>query len=352
MGSSKWNTFINVIQGNLWVLFLTKNEKPFHNVHLSAYKIARYPVTVGEYRLFMDSGGYENDSYWKVEGALRWRNAPLPFEESYQYKQFLAAQGNPLLKQLVQSAAKTDAKRKLGDSAWFESVTAEDTDHARKLWEDRENEKRDIAGKAVKPYLWETQKYSVENQPVIGITWYEACAYAAWLTETLQLKGLIAENKHIRLPTEAEWEKASRGNTDRVWAWGSLWSNSYANTFNARINQPSSVGAYPKNVSPYGVEEMTGNVWEWCLDVYNGNEYMQRFGKEVKDPCKKDGGDARVLRGGSWLVNRNVARCSSRLLNAPDNFYNLIGFRLVCSPSSPLHSESLSSESLTRDDES
>jgi len=319
-----------------------------HTVLLSAFKMARFPVTVAEYRCFMDADGYQNDSYWKEDNSLRWRNAPLPYEESYQYQYIRTLRENKetILKQLdnwVRQGSWSPAQAK----NLRNSLDSED-ESLRKQWEDNENDKRDLAGKVAHPWLWDYQKYTVDNQPVIGVSWYEACAYAAWLTEILQKQGTILEREEIRLPTEAEWEKAARGTSGRLWTWGNLWNSSHANSLEGRVMQPTAVGAYPQNKSPYGVEDMIGNVWEWCMDWYNENEYRERIRKEVKDPDGAKSGNARVLRGGSWYDNRNLARCAFRRRAVPDYFGSNLGFRLVCSPSfKALHSDSLNSESLS-----
>jgi iron(II)-dependent oxidoreductase len=230
-----------------------------------------------------------------------------------------------------------------------EDLNRED-DELRKEWERFETAKRDSSGRVVHPWLWDVPQYTVENQPVIGVSWYEACAYAAWLTDVLRKRGAISEQDTIRLPTEAEWEKAARGNTGRLWTWGNIWRSSLANSLQGRVMQPSAVGAYPRNKSPYGVEDMIGNVWEWCLDWYDENAYRNRR-DGVKDPRGPETGMSRVLRGGSWNNNRDAARCSCRDRSAPDLFNDSFGFRLVCSPSSPsLRSESLNSESLSREE--
>ena len=323
----------------------TRDELNPHRVSLSAFKIARFPVTVAEYRCFMDAGGYQNDSYWKEENSLRWRNAPLPFEESYASAHFRLYKENaenilPQLDTLIRQGRISKPQAE----AFREIVNSSDDD-IRKQWTDNENAKRNSLGQAARPWLWDDRQYSVENQPVIGVSWYEACAYAAWLTELLRTRGEISEQEEVRLPTEAEWEKAARGNTGRLWSWGNIWRSAFANSLEGRVMQPSTVGAYPQNKSAYGVQDMIGNIWEWCLDWYEENAYRNRK-DGVQDPKGPPTGSARVACGGSWFNNRDSARCSYRSGNVPDVFGNLIGFRLVCSPSSSLRSESLNSESL------
>jgi formylglycine-generating enzyme required for sulfatase activity len=326
---------------------LTSDEMHSHLVSLGAFRMARYPVTVAEYRCFMDAGGYQNDDYWKEENSLRWRNALLPFEESYQYqfihllrenKEAILKQLDVWVKQGSYSPAQAESVR--------QAMNSED-DKLREQWEENEKAKRDETGKVVHPWLWEYQQYIVDNQPVIGVSWYEACAYAVWLTEALKAQNRISTEEAIRLPTESEWEKAARGTTGNLWAWGNRWNTSFANSLEGRVMQPTSVGAYPSNKSPYGLEDMIGNVWEWCLDWYDENEYRNRK-DGVQNPRGPMAGSARVLRGGSWGYNRYFARCSYRFWYAPDYFDGDVGFRLVCSPSfQSLSSDSLRSESLS-----
>ncbi len=207
-------------------------------------------------------------------------------------------------------------------------------DSLRKQWDDNEKEKRNSEGKVIRPWLWDNPQYTVDNQPVIDVSWFEACAYASWLTDVLHKQNLISEKEDIRLPSEAEWEKAARGTSGRLWTWGNLWNSSYANSLEGRVMQPSPVGAYPQNKSPYGIQDMIGNVWEWCSDWYSDSEYKNRQAGVI-DPRGPQSGSARVLRGGSWDLLRDLARCSYRHRFVPDSFSRDVGFRLVCSPSFP-----------------
>ena len=220
-------------------------------------------------------------------------------------------------------------------------------DKLRGQWEENEKTKRDETGKVVRPWFWDNQQLTVENQPVVGVSWFEANAYAEWLTEVLRKNGTITEKDEIRIPTESEWEKAARGTTGRLWTWGNFWNSAFANTLEGRVMQPTTVGAYPRNTSPHGVEDMIGNVWEWCLDWYDENEYRNRK-DGIENPRGAQTVSTRVLRGGSWLNLRNLARCSYRNWGEPGSFLDNIGFRLICSLSFPtLHSDSLDSESLS-----
>ncbi len=311
---------------------VSQDEQPAHLVQVSAFKIARFPVTVLEYRCFIEAGGYENDAYWKEGNSLRWRDAPLPYEESYEFQLFRELRENPeaLLRQVdiwVRQGSWSPAQAES-----LRIRLKDEDDVSRKRWEEYEADKRNTSGKAARPWLWDNQQYTLDNQPVIGVTWYEACAYAAWLTEMLRMQGTISEQEEIRLPTEAEWEKAARGNRGRLWSWGNIWRSSFANSLEGRVMQPSTIGAYPQNKSPYGALDMIGNVWEWCSDWYAEDTYGQRSGEAVKDPPGPASGSARVLRGGSWDYDRSLTRGAYRYRYYPGNFSDSLGFRFVLSP--------------------
>ena len=112
------------------------------------------------------------------------------------------------------------------------------------------------------------------NHPVIGISWDSAVAYATW--------------RGMRLPTEAEWEKASRGTNARRWPWGNTFTQRingttvHANTWKQSRARPKPVRAYPTGASPYGAHDMAGNVWEWVADWYSETYYRQSPDRKPK----------------------------------------------------------------------
>ena len=172
----------------------------------------------------------------------------------------------------------------------------------------------------------ERGRWNGPNQPRESVSWYETVAYARWLTVKLQAHGLISEEMAVSLPTEQEWEKAARGSDGREYPWGDGYQPGKANINETNgkagpyyCRQTTAVGIYPAGVSPYGLRDMAGNVWEWCLNEY---EQPERKGTE---------GDAwRVARGGSWYDNRVNAHAASRRYNHPVNRHYFIGFRVVC----------------------
>ena len=161
-----------------------------------------------------------------------------------------------------------------------------------------------------------------EDHPVIWVTWHDAMAYCNWLAEKT--------GKPYRLPSEAEWEKAARGTDGRIFPWGNQWDRKRCNTLESRIDDTTPVGAYPEGASPYGLLDMVGNVWEWTSSLYEPYPYKPYDGRE--DPAADS---PRVLRGGSWLPNRRLARCAVRYGLNPDFRSSDHGFRVAASPSSP-----------------
>ena len=168
---------------------------------------------------------------------------------------------------------------------------------------------------------WPARAKQFPNHPVVGISWHDANAYAAW--------------KGMRLPTEAEWEKAARGYTDRIWPWGNAMephANTAAND-DGYENRLAPVGSFPKGKSYYGVMDMAGNVWEWTADWYSDVYYWSSSQAAAKRPKKNptgpDVGSWRVIRGGSWIDK--IARCSTtfRFYFYPNLKTSFVGFRLA-----------------------
>jgi len=180
------------------------------------------------------------------------------------------------------------------------------------------------------------------NQPVVWITWYEALKYCEWLTKQLRdwkgtpepLASLLRENGwQVALPSEAEWEKAARGTEGLIYPWGDEFSDDHANTSEMRIGRPSAVGSFPQGRSPYGCEDMAGNVWEWMRSLYGAYPYPHdQKGRVARENLDAPDRKARVLRGGSFLGDRWLTRCACRARLAPDLCRDDGGFRIVVRP--------------------
>jgi formylglycine-generating enzyme required for sulfatase activity len=160
-----------------------------------------------------------------------------------------------------------------------------------------------------------------EQHPVTGVSWDQAMAYCSWLS---------GPGWKYRLPTEAEWERAARGNDERLYPWGNDWQPGLANIDGA---QPGTtpVGQYsPAGDSPFGLSDMLGNVWEWCSDWYDADEYAQR--KIIRDPIGPTAAEGAVIRGGAFDSGRKHARAAARNWDYPFKQRATVGFRVVAVP--------------------
>jgi formylglycine-generating enzyme required for sulfatase activity len=115
-------------------------------------------------------------------------------------------------------------------------------------------------GRQTQPAFWKDNAFNNPAQPVVGICWFEARAYCAWLS--------AQTGKHFRLPTEAEWEAAARGQQGRRYAFGDDFDASRCNTFETHSRRTTPTGVFPGGVTPEGVVDLTGNVWEWASSQY------------------------------------------------------------------------------------
>jgi hypothetical protein len=159
------------------------------------------------------------------------------------------------------------------------------------------------------PRWWNNNDLNNPNQPVVGVSWFEAEAFCLWLTATY--------GQPYRLPTEVEWERLARGQNGREYPWGNEWQEGICNTRESGLGHPSAVGLFPTGVSLAGVYDCAGNVLEWCMDWYDKEQRL------------------RVLRGGAFGDVQYDARCSGRDRSDPGLRYYSVGFRIVVSPISP-----------------
>ncbi|MCI0521030.1 MAG: SUMF1/EgtB/PvdO family nonheme iron enzyme, partial [Chloroflexi bacterium] len=208
---------------------------------LSAYQIGRFPLSNQEFRVFWNHKGYENKEWWSDEGWA-WRQ---------------------------------------GD--WQPDVSVYGDEYRKAILEWLEGRRKDRRGQ---PFFWDDPQWNAPNLPVVGVTWFEAEAYCKWLS--------ARTGRTYQLPTEAQWEKAARGENGLLWPWSDAWDAGRCNSDEGeKFARTTPVGMYPHGESPCGARDMAGNVWEWCRDWFHADAYARPL--ENLEPS-----GARGIRGGSW----------------------------------------------------
>ncbi|MCU0485842.1 MAG: bifunctional serine/threonine-protein kinase/formylglycine-generating enzyme family protein [Anaerolineales bacterium] len=159
------------------------------------------------------------------------------------------------------------------------------------------------------------------NHPVTMVSWDDALAFCQWASKQTV--------RNVRLPSEAEWEKAARGTDGRIWPWGDQEPDEMRCNFGMNVKDTTPVGKYsPLGDSPYGCVDMSGNVWEWTSSLYKLYPYNPQDGREDTKVS-----ETRVLRGGSFYYARGDARCAFRGWRGPNLWSGYGGFRVgVVSP--------------------
>ncbi|HEX8034047.1 MAG TPA: SUMF1/EgtB/PvdO family nonheme iron enzyme [Ktedonobacterales bacterium] len=168
-----------------------------------------------------------------------------------------------------------------------------------------------------KPGFWDDQMRH-PTHPVVSISWYDMRDYSRWLSERT--------SQHWRLPTDAEWEKAARGDDGRIYPWGDAFDVTAANVRETGHCTTTPVGAFPKGKSPSGIYEMAGNVWEWTTAAAYSSDANR---SHAEHPTAVDAPESAPARGGSWEDTARFARAACRVwLETVERFHH-VGGRLV-----------------------
>jgi formylglycine-generating enzyme required for sulfatase activity len=288
------------------------DEAPGHPVSLQPLAIGQFPVTNAEWRCFMDAGSYDEERWWEGESAQAWRRGEGTAEVRRSDLQAWRSHFNEdskRLDELVTSGRWTEVTA----DAWRPILALDDA--AFDDWLKREVP----GGRFRQPAQWGEEQFSGTNRPVVGVCWFEARAYCAWLS--------VQTGQLYRLPSEAEWEAAARGLEGRPWPWpGADFDTRRCNTFESHIRTTTPVGLFADGDTPEGISDLAGNVAEWTASSYRS------YPTVPEESAAPDAGGRRVLRGGSWGSDRRNARCSYRYLDLlPDSRGSDIGFRVLCS---------------------
>ena len=297
-----------------------EGEEQYEHDLAYGYWIARFPVTNQHFKAFVDTGGYANPDYWhEATEHDRWRDGQV-----FRYYAYYDDKGEVQV-----------------DNGWF-----------------------------LAPHDY-GEPFNLLNHPVVGVSWYEALAYTRWLAEQYRAAGLLPADLYVNLPNEPEWEKAGRGGlrlpaaatilplsaiegdpdpvlnranagAGRHYPWGDEAEPERANYRATEIGGTSAAGCFGAGASPYGVEELSGTVWEWTRSLWGkavdkasfGYPYLPDDGREELAAGTNTGW---VLRGGCYANDGGGVGCGVRSRNNPFNGYRYNGFRVVLSPSTSGH---------------
>jgi len=237
------------------------------------FAISKYPITNYQFRRFLEDKGYDRREFWSEEGWA-WRTGTYDSKAPKEYQDWLAQ---------------------------------------------RPPEKRG------EPFFWHDPRWNNPLAPVVGVSWFEAEAYCNWLAKE--------KGRPMRLPTEAEWERAARHTDGREYPWGNefdrnrlncaeYWSQeedlsdidkwrSWYNSDSFKTASTTIVGQFIDGNSQAGLSDTSGNVWEWTDSWYDAEKIY------------------RIVCGGSWGDGRQGARCAARGRLVPDTFNDDVGFRGV-----------------------
>jgi formylglycine-generating enzyme required for sulfatase activity len=167
--------------------------------------------------------------------------------------------------------------------------------------------------------LADDESWGRGNLPIINVNWDDATAFCTWLSQKT--------GKNIHLPTEAQWEKAARGTDQRRYPWGDSEADCTKANYSECGRKTKQVGSHPSGVSPYGIHDMAGNVWEWCSDWYSSSYYSN---SPINNPTGPSSGSERVYRGGSWIdFAWSDCRSARRNYRDPSHRNWFIGFRIA-----------------------
>lgn len=172
---------------------------------------------------------------------------------------------------------------------WLAEVPLTNTQYEKYLQASRHEE----------PMAWRDERFKGADKPVVSLTWHDARRLCEWLSRQEEIRSVGVE---IRLPTEAQWEFAARGEDGRTFPWGDAPPDGGRAVYGQPMRSTAPVGSCLAGRGPFGHLDLIGNVWEWCLDGWDERAYDRRKGLHSHDPVTSgDADEWRVQRGGSWF---------------------------------------------------
>lgn len=213
----------------------TRDHVPRHPVEIASAEIGQFQTTNAEWACFMDAQGYDDERWWETPDAQRWRLGELPNEGalySNRYWRRKFEDDTHLFERMVESGAWPPS----AVDRWREWIAMDTATFEHTILEHTRPQRRS------EPRLWRDKRFNHPSQPVVGISWYEARAFCAWLT--------VQSGYRVRLPSEVEWEAAARGREGRPFPWGAEFDRLRANVFQTHIRTTTPVGVFPEGDTP------------------------------------------------------------------------------------------------------
>ena len=273
---------------------------PLREVTLEGFAVSRFLVTNLEFAAFVNDGGYTSSEWWSTEG-LQWLSGDQSFAEELQARTV----------------------------EWIDRDFRAELKMGKFRMEDVLRDAAAMSRPRTEPFYWRNGRYNQENQPVVGVNWWEANAYCSYLTSRMRQAGELDARKRVSIPNEWEWERFARGVNDRrVFPWGSdedTASRAHTRFDGLDLDAATPVGSFPLGRTCDGLLDVGGNVWEWTssralpMGVHHDADRHNVVG--VTDI---------VVRGGSWFSDVDGAvRCGYRGIDLPQNVYYDVGLRVI-----------------------
>ena len=322
------------VPGRAWLpvpagrLAFKADDHPVDVLLAAGLRLAFAPVTVAEFRCFVDAGGYglESDDapppWWQGEAAQQW------------WRGELENLGLRKMWNLRRSEWRAGQTKRMRDD-YFSGIEPEAFDtRVLPLLEMKDADFKVWLDERVRPRRWRTPlvwgnpRFPNALQPVVGISVFEAQAYCCWLSHQA--------GRQFRLPTEAEWSVVAQGGVQSEWPWAADGADKTLltermNFLDTRVRGTTPVGVFPAGATPEGGLDLAGQVWEWCSSAVNMENWNDVSGVGV-DADSADATIARAVRGGSWGNASSGCRPAFRRGLLPVYRNANLGFRLLCCP--------------------